>query len=80
MASPLRIESLTPDNPGRTCLFSPPALARKQAEITTRFNAYTDIMRDVGEKYGAFPHWAKIELPDSADGTCERVGWPRLLG
>ena len=37
-------------------------------------------MRDVGEKYGAFPHWAKIELPDSADGTCERVCWPRLIG
>ena len=33
------------------------------------FEDYADIMRTVGKKYGAVPHWAKIELPGLVRGN-----------
>ena len=45
-------------------MYLPPGQDDNEREkITRRFEDYADIMRTVGKKYGAVPHWAKIELP-----------------
>ena len=31
-------------------------------KITEQFRRYGDIMEEIGEKYGAFPHWAKMDF------------------
>lgn len=46
----------------------------ERQRITEHFRKYASIMQQVGDKYGAFPHWAKIELPpsdDSVGDSCE---------
>lgn len=54
-------------------MYMPPGQGESQrAEITKRFEAYADIMRTVGKKYGIVPHWAKIELPSGSNkNSCE---------
>ena len=51
-------------------MYLPPGQDEKEREkITRRFEEYADIMHVVGKKYGAVPHWAKIELPDLVKGN-----------
>jgi len=50
-------------------MYLPPGQDDNEREkITRRFEDYADIMRTVGKKYGAVPHWAKIELPGLVRG------------
>ena len=48
-------------------------------DITRRFEDYADIMRSVGKKYGAVPHWAKIELPGLVGGNSIRINYDYKL-
>ena len=51
-------------------MYLPPGQDDQAREnITKRFEDYADIMRTVGKKYGAVPHWAKIELPGLVRGN-----------
>ena len=48
-------------------------------DITRRFEDYADIMRSVGKKYGAVPHWAKIELPGLVEGNSVNIDYDDKL-
>ena len=54
-------------------MYLPPGQGdRERDKITCNFEEYANIMHKVGEKYGAVPHWAKIELPGLVNGDiCE---------
>ena len=50
-------------------MYLPPGQGDGEREkITCNFEEYANIMHNLGEKYGAVPHWAKIELPDLVNG------------
>ena len=50
-------------------MYLPPGQGdRERDKITCNFEEYANIMHKLGKKYGAVPHWAKIELPDLVNG------------
>jgi L-galactono-1,4-lactone dehydrogenase len=61
-------------------MYLPPGQDDTEREkITRRFEEYADIMHAVGKKYGAVPHWAKIELPDLVKGNNNDVQYSSKL-
>ena len=55
-------------------MYLPPGQGDREREKITRcFEEYVDIMYDVGQKYGAVPHWAKIEIPNLDTGKTDDI-------
>ena len=45
-------------------MYLPPGKTPEQrADITNAFQTYTSLLAPVYEKYNAYSHWAKIEIP-----------------
>ena len=43
----------------------------ERKQIGESFKKYCKIMTDVGKKYNAVPHWAKVEIPVTKDGNVD---------
>ena len=54
-------------------MYLPPGQnSENRAKIAENFQKYANILYDVGGKYGAVPHWAKIEIPEEDEN---RTTW-----